>query len=227
MKQRAYVAYIRVSTKGQEKSGLGLEAQREIIRHYAHIDQMEVVCEFVETESGKEIDNRPQLQKAVAFCLRENYVLVVAKLDRLSRDVEHIFKLMRVLGGRFKSFDLPSTDSFTLSIFAGLAQREREIIGIRTKQALKAKKAQGVKLGKPENFSDEGRRNGAGVMKEKARSNEGNIRATKLIEHCREKNMTFEEIAEQLNSNGFQTVRGKRFQKMTVKLLWDRSKIAR
>ena len=219
-----YVAYLRVSTQEQKKSGLGIEAQREIIKHYATIDGVEIFQEYVETESGKETDNRPKLHEAIKFCQAHNCILVVAKLDRLSRDVEHIFRLQKQLGDRFKSCDLPSSDSLTLSIFAGLAQREREIISIRTRQALKAKKAQGAILGKPENFSIEGRKAGALTMKLKALVHPSNTRATSLIDHCRNKAMSFEQIAHELNKNGFKTVRGKMYQRATVKMLWDRVK---
>lgn len=221
MKQ--YVAYLRVSTQEQKKSGLGIDAQREIIRHYANIEGAKIIKEFVEAESGKETNNRPQLQEAIAYCHENNCILVVAKLDRLSRDVEHIFRLQKQLGERLKSCDLPSSDSLTLSIFAGLAQREREIISIRTRQALKAKKEQGAKLGKPENFSIDGRRAGALVIKDRARNHPSNTRATTLIEHCRGKGMSFGQIADELNKNGFKTVKGKPYQRATVKLLWDRS----
>ena len=220
---KPYVSYLRVSTQEQKKSGLGIEAQREIIRHYAEIDGAEILQEYVETESGKETENRPQLQEAIRFCQHHNCVLVVAKLDRLSRDVEHIFKLQKQLGDRFKSCDLPGSDSLTLSIFAGLAQREREIISIRTRQALKAKKAQGAILGKPENFSTKGRKAGALTMKIKALANQSNTRATRLIERCRSSEMSFEKIAQELNRNGFKTVRGKEYKRATVKMLWDRN----
>ena len=220
---RHYVAYLRVSTQEQRKSGLGIDAQREIIRHYADIDNVQILEEFIEAESGKETDNRPQLHEAINFCQVHDCVLVVAKLDRLSRDVEHIFRLQKQLGDRFKSCDLPSSDSLTLSIFAGLAQREREIISIRTRQALKAKKAQGVILGKPENFSTMGRMAGALTMKIKAQFHPSNTRASKLIEHCRNKKMSFEQIAQELNKNGFRTVKGKDYKRATVKMLWDRN----
>jgi len=219
---KKYVSYLRVSTQEQKKSGLGMEAQRAIIAHFAGADQAEVIQEFVETESGKDIENRPVLQEAIRFCQENGYTLIVAKLDRLSRDVEHIFKIQKQLGEQFKSCDLPSTDSLTLSIFAGLAQREREIISIRTKQALKAKKAQGVILGRPENFSDQGRRAGTLSRSEKAKENPYNKRALVLIGHCRAKGLSFAKIADELNGNGFVTVTGKAYHKTTVKILFDR-----
>ena len=190
---RKYIAYMRVSTKGQERSGLGLQAQKAIIDHYTKLEGAEIVQEYIETESGKDIENRPKLQLAINECMKSNFILIVAKLDRLSRDVEHIFKIQKKLGEhRFKSCDLPSSDSLTLSIFAGLAQREREIISIRTKVALQAKKAQGVKLGKPENLTQEARDKGVVAIKEKAKKNRNNRVATALIEKCKREKMTLQ-----------------------------------
>ncbi len=219
---KKYIPYLRVSTKKQKRSGLGLEAQRAIIEHYTQVDGAELGKEFIETESGKDIENRPILKEAIKYCLKNGFTLVVAKLDRLSRDVEHIFSIHKKMNGLFKSCDLPTTDSLTLSIFAGLAQREREIISIRTKQALKAKKEQGVILGKTENFNDEVRRLGAKVRQDKARSNPSNRGATTLIRHCRAKGLSFQAIADELNTNGFLTVTGKQYRKATVKMLFDR-----
>ena len=215
-----YVSYLRVSTKEQGKSGLGLEAQRAIIAHYTDADGAELVREFLETESGKELENRPILQEAVRYCIQHNAVLVVAKLDRLSRDVEHIFRLMKVLGSRFKSCDLPTTDSLTLSIFAGLAQREREIISIRTRQALQAKKAKGETLGKLENLTQEGRNKGANKVRQTAQENQQNVQASAVIKMYREQGKTFQDIAQQLNTSQFRTVRGKIFSKAMVRYLW-------
>lgn len=217
---KKYVSYLRVSTKGQQKSGLGLEAQRAVINHYATIDKIEIAQEFLEAQSGKDIESRPILKQAIAFCKANNYILVVAKLDRLSRDVEHIFNIIKQLGeGNFKSCDLPSTDSLTLSIFSGLAQREREIISIRTKVALQAKKERGEKLGKPENLSDTGRALGVATNKAKARNNSNNTRAKSMIAKCKEQGMTLEAIAQELNSSGFVTSQGKEFTKTAVKRL--------
>lgn len=217
MKQ--YIAYLRVSTKGQERSGLGLQAQRAIIQYYAKADNAEIIQEYIESESGKDIDNRPKLNEAINYCIKHNTVLVVAKLDRLSRDVEHIFRIQKRLGDRFKSCDLPSTDSLTLSIFSGIAQRERELISIRTKQALQAKKKQGAKLGKPENLTAEARAKGVEAIKAKAKSNTHNRVATALIEKCKRENKTLQEIADELNHNGFKTSQGKMFNPISVSRL--------
>lgn len=211
-----YISYIRVSTKGQERSGLSFEAQKAIIEHYAQIDKVEIVREFIETESGKDIENRPILKEAIQYALKHRYILVVAKLDRLSRDVEHIFKIHKEMGSLLKSCDLPTTDALTLSIYAGIAQRERELISIRTRQALQAKIRGGAKLGKMSNLTDKGRRAGTLARSYKAQSNQNNQRAKAFVHICRQKGMSLAEIAEQLNSNGFSTATGKKFKKMTV-----------
>jgi DNA invertase Pin-like site-specific DNA recombinase len=220
MKQ--YIAYLRVSTKGQERSGLGLAAQRAIIEHYTAVEEAEIVHEFVESESGKTMENRPKLKEAIELCRTYNYTLIVAKLDRLSRDVEHIFGIKRKLGENLKSCDLPSTDSMTLSIFAGIAQRERELISIRTKAALKQKKKHGVKLGSPQNLTNEARAKGTAAIKRKAAENKNNRLATALIEKCKRENMTLQAIADELNYHGFSTVRGKNFHKVSVSRLIKR-----
>lgn len=214
-----YIGYIRVSTKGQEKSGLGLQAQKAIIEHYASIDNAEIIQVITESESGKDIENRPKLKEAIELCTKNNYTLIVAKLDRLSRDVEHIFKIKKLLGDRFKSCDLPSTDSLTLSIFSGIAQRERELISIRTKQALQAKKRQGVKLGKPENFNNTGRDKGVKTIKDKAQKNENTIRAKSLAIVHRKQGMSFNKIANLLNENGFRSSKNGLFYSQSVKRL--------
>lgn len=216
---KKYIAYLRVSTKGQERSGLGLEAQRAIIEHYTAVEEAEVVQEFVESESGKDIENRPKLREAIHLCKTYNYTLVVAKLDRLSRDVEHIFSIKRKLGDNLKSCDLPSTDSMTLSIFAGIAQRERELISIRTKAALKVKKKQGIVLGSPQNLTNEARAKGTAAIKRKAAENKNNRLATALIEKCKREGMTLQAIADELNHHGFRTARGKEFHKVSVSRL--------
>lgn len=211
-----YVCYIRVSTKRQERSGLSFDAQKAIIEHYAQLDKAEIAAEFIETESGKDLENRPILKEAIQYAQANKCVLVVAKLDRLSRDVEHIFKIQKQLGSLFKSCDLPTTDALTLSIYAGIAQRERELISIRTRQALQAKKRQGAKLGRLSNLTYEGRSAGGAARRNKAKTNQNNQRAIALIRICREKGMSLAEIANHLNSNGFATATGKSFSKATI-----------
>ena len=215
-----YISYIRVSTKKQGKSGLGLEAQKAIIENFCK--DWTLKKEFKEVESGKDIFNRPVLKDAIKYAKKNKCVLVVAKLDRLSRDVEHIFKLKKQLGELLKSCDLPNTDSLTLSIFAGLAQREREIISIRTKVALAQKKKQGVKLGTVENLTQKGRNKGVKSIIKKAQLNENNKRSMELIRLYKSNGMTLQEIADNLNNAGFKTSTGKQFHKTTVSRLYKR-----
>jgi DNA invertase Pin-like site-specific DNA recombinase len=195
---------------------LSFDAQKAIIEHYAEIDKAEIVKEFIETESGKDISNRPILKSAIEYALTNKAVLVVAKLDRLSRDVEHIFKIQKQLGVYFKSCDLPTTDALTLSIYAGIAQRERELISIRTRQALQAKKKQGAKLGRIDNLTQAGRNAGGSARSNKAKLNQNNQRAIAFIAECRKNQLSLSLIAQQLNKNGFRTSTGKMFQKGSI-----------
>jgi DNA invertase Pin-like site-specific DNA recombinase len=135
--QMKVVAYIRVSTKGQGDSGLGLEAQRDYIKRAAQQNDWEVIGEFVDVVSGKlAIEDRPEGAKALALCKEQNAQLVVAKLDRLSRDVHHIAGLMKTT--KFKVATMPHAQTFELHLYAALAQQEREFISGRTREALAA-----------------------------------------------------------------------------------------
>ena len=218
---KSYIAYYRVSTSKQKRSGLGLDAQKAIVEYYATKEEIPIIATFVEAESGKNIENRPKLQAAITLCVQNNYKLIVAKLDRLSRDVEHVFKISKLLNDKLVCCDLPSTDTLSLSIFAGLAQRERELISIRTIAALAEKKKQGVKLGRPENFSNVGRKKGNKIVKANAHSNTNTKRAIPLIHSYRKEGLTFQKIADILNENSFKTATGKLFGRNTVKHIYD------
>lgn len=142
---KSFIQYRRVSTVRQGQSGLGLESQEETVRRYVKGQNGTVVGEFVEVESGKNND-RPQLTLALNECRRLKATLVVAKLDRLSRNAEF---LLRLQNGNvdFVCCDCPNVDRFTVGILALVAQRERELISERTKSALQAAKKRGVQLG--------------------------------------------------------------------------------
>jgi DNA invertase Pin-like site-specific DNA recombinase len=140
----SYVAYFRVSTDRQGRSGLGLEAQREAVRRFLRSDDRQLLS-FTEVESGKN-NARPQLAAAMDACRRAGAVLLIAKLDRLSRDVAFIAGLMKS-DVRFIAADMPEADAFRLHIEAAIAEEERRRISGRTKAALGAAKARGVKLG--------------------------------------------------------------------------------
>src|SRR6476659_8403744 len=149
--QGKFVAYFRVSTDKQGKSGLGLEAQRKSVLDYLDGGRWSLVAEFTEIESGKRND-RPELEKALAACKKQKAKLVIAKLDRLSRNLAFIAALMDS-GVEFVAVDNPHANKLTVHILAAVAQHEREIIGQRTRDALQAAKARGKKLGKTKKSS--------------------------------------------------------------------------
>jgi DNA invertase Pin-like site-specific DNA recombinase len=138
-----YIAYYRVSTDKQGQSGLGLEAQREAVRPYAG----QILAEYTEVESGK-LDSRPQLLSALAHCEKSGSTLLIAKLDRLSRDAAFLFTL-RKSGVQILAADMPTAGMLEFGIRALFAQHEREQISARTKAALQAAKARGIRLGSP------------------------------------------------------------------------------
>ena len=145
--QGRFVAYFRVSTDRQGKSGLGLEAQREVVLNYLDGGRWTLIDEFTEIESGKRND-RPELEKAFAACKKQKAKLVIAKLDRLSRNLAFIATLMDS-GVEFIAVDNPHANKLTIHILAAVAQHKREMISARTSAALKAAKARGKRLGNP------------------------------------------------------------------------------
>jgi DNA invertase Pin-like site-specific DNA recombinase len=142
-----FVAYIRVGTDKQGRSGLGLEAQLKAVHDYLNGGTWSLVGEFTEIESGKR-NERPELVKALAACKRNKAKLVIAKLDRLSRNLAFIATLMDS-GVEFVAVDNPHANKLTIHILAAVAQHEREMIAQRTKDALQAAKARGVALSNP------------------------------------------------------------------------------
>jgi DNA invertase Pin-like site-specific DNA recombinase len=143
-----WVSYLRVSTDRQGASGLGLEAQRKAVTDYLNGGRWQLAAEFVEVESGKRSNNRPQLAAALAACKKQKAKLVIAKLDRLARNVHFISGLMEA-GVEFVACDMPHANKLTIHILAAVAEHEREAISARTKAALAAIKARGRKLGGP------------------------------------------------------------------------------
>jgi DNA invertase Pin-like site-specific DNA recombinase len=183
---------------------LGLEAQRTDVRRFVNCESC-IIAEFTDVESGKKA-NRPELLKAIAECKATGATLIIAKLDRLSRDVEFIFAL-RNAGVDFKACDLPDFNTLTLGMFAVIAQHEREMISQRTKKALAVKKEKGVKLGSPvaSQTLQAVTEKGLNARKANARSNENNVKATALIVSMRNAGATWTAIANELNAKGFRT----------------------
>jgi DNA invertase Pin-like site-specific DNA recombinase len=215
-----FVVYYRVSTKKQGESGLGLQAQYTYIHHF--IDQENIVREFTEIQSGGDFETRLVLQKALKLCRDNNYTLAIAKIDRLSRKTEDALYIYNVLKGNLFSCDIPNLDKFTLTLFMAIADRERELISIRTKQALDVKRAE-IGEWRNSSISKDAWEKGQERIKEKARLNVNNKRATELIVLYKDKGLTLQQISDKLNENGFATSSGKSFHRTTVNRLLGRS----
>lgn len=224
MEQTNYVSYLRQSTKKQSLSNLGIEAQREIIQKY--LGQIKPIAEFVETESGKKTD-RPKLAEALELCRKTKSTLIVAKLDRLSRNVAFTSKLLES-DVEIKFCDFPEANRLVLHIIASIAEYEAGLISTRTKQALKAKKARGVSLGKPENLVNN---LGKAITKsnltnrQKALDNDNNRRAIAMLKVMATQDLSLSEMARRLNEEGFVTSQGKQFTAWQVSVLLKRYKL--
>lgn len=202
-----FVAYLRVSTAKQERSGLGLAAQRSKITDYLSAED-ELVAEFVETQSGKN-DCREELWKALHHAKRHSAKLLIAKLDRFSRKVSFISRIMEE-GVGLAVADMPHATDFQLHIFAALAQEERRLISERTKAALAEAKRRGVVLGS----------NGR-VLATRNRADAVRF-ASKIwpyIAPMIDDGMSFSSISRRLNRLGVETARGGQFHPQTIKNL--------
>jgi DNA invertase Pin-like site-specific DNA recombinase len=200
---RRFVAYYRVSTDRQGRSGLGLEAQQKAVRDYLNGGAWEIAGEFVEIESGKRAD-RPELAEALEACRRHRAKLVIAKLDRLSRNLAFIATLMES-GAEFIAVDNPHASKLTLHILAAVAEHEREAISERTKAALAAAKARGTRLGTPDPRGAVARM-GAAL---KARASQFAANVAPIIRELQAAGYTSHNaIAGQLNARQVATARG-------------------
>lgn len=199
-----YAHYLRVSTQKQGIDGYGIDAQRAAIAHYVP------AVEFVEVESGKRKD-RPELLKALDFCKRNNAVLIVAKLDRLARNVAFVSMLMES-GVEFVCADFPTANRLTIHILAAVAEHEASMISTRTKAGLAAAKARGVVLGKSmdkakANKGHESQSVAADMAADRVKSTIHNLVAT----------LSLRQVAERLNKMGVETPRGKQWTAQAVK----------
>jgi DNA invertase Pin-like site-specific DNA recombinase len=212
VKTTGFVAYYRVSTDRQGRSGLGVAAQREAVRRHLAGAGGTLLAEHIEVESGKRND-RPELQKALAICRRQKAKLVIAKLDRLSRNVAFIAAIMDS-AVEFVACDNPHATRLTLHILTAVAEHEREMIAARTKAALRAAKALGVRLG----------RNGAERLApaNKAAAVERATRLKPILAELTASGMSARQIATELTSRRIVTPRGGRWHPQTVTRLLDR-----
>lgn len=213
---KRYVIYTRVSTAEQGKSGLGLEAQYRDIELFLHNfseTPWEIIGEFQDVQSGK-VDDRPELLKALQLARKEKADLLVAKLDRLSRDVEFIARTIKQATIRVAS--MPHADNFQLHIYAALAEQEREFISKRTKAALQVAKERGKKLGGLRDATM--KRNHAIQLKAKAEAD----KVMKIVGPLRNAGQTLSTIAGSLNEMEVRTSRGGSWTAMQVKRVLDR-----
>ncbi len=213
-----FIAYYRVSTDRQGRSGLGLEAQQTAVMDFLNGGDWQLRAEFTEVESGKHSD-RPELAKALAACRRHKAKLVIAKLDRLARNVAFISGLMESKVD-FVAADMPYANKLTVHIMAAMAEYEREQISDRTKKALAAAKAKGKKLGwsMPSRQREQLKASRKGVKSNIAHAD---LFAENTLPIIREVQVagitTLQGIAEALNARGVQTARGKKWFPATVK----------
>jgi DNA invertase Pin-like site-specific DNA recombinase len=215
---RHYVAYYRVSTAKQGKSGLGLEAQEAAVAAFlgGKGAEAKLLASYTEVESGKR-DDRPELARAMEHARLTGATLLIAKLDRLSRDAHFLLGLQKA-GVEFTACDMPHADKFTVGIMAMVAQKEREAISQRTKEALAAAKARGVKLGNPNgaaHLRGLGNEAAAAALREGARARADGLAGT--IAALRERGVTSANgLAKALNEAHIATPRGGRWTARSV-----------
>jgi DNA invertase Pin-like site-specific DNA recombinase len=205
MAQGQFVAYYRVSTARQGMSGLGLDAQREAVARYLNGGEWELVGEFTETETGKganALEKRPQLRAALELCKRRGATLIIAKLDRLARNVHFVSGLLET-GCDFVAADMPQANKVMIQMHAVMAEWERDQISKRTKDALAAAKARGVKLGTA----------GAANLKPnvEARQRAADASAVRLagtVAGFRARNLSQRDMVGELNALGIKTPNG-------------------
>ena len=207
-----YVAYYRVSTKRQGESQLGLKAQKHAVERFISPEMIDK--EFTEIETGTSKKYRPILNEAIELCKNTGATLIIAKLDRLARNVAFVSSLMDSKV-KFKAVDMPQANELTIHIMSAIAQHEAKAISKRVKEGL----AQSTKkLGTPANLTEEARLRGLESIRHKAKNNPNNKRALAYVKMMKERNelkkrkkLKLKEIAEELNSEGFKTSTGKDF----------------
>lgn len=220
--KKRFVLYFRVSTQRQGISGLGLDAQKLAVKNY--IQNNEVVAEFIEIETGTNKRVRVEINKAIELCKKEGAILLISKLDRLSRSVSFIANLMES-NIDFIAVDMPEANRLTIHVMAAMAEYEARIISQRTKISLAiAKNERGVILGTPANLTQDARIKGAAKKKEIAVNNKNNIQSTAMILLLKKSaKISYANVAIKLNTSGFLTSSGKCHTAKSVQLLWIRA----
>lgn len=212
-----FVAYYRVSTQKQGKSGLGLEAQQSAVRDYLNGGNWELLAEYTEVESGKgsnALDKRPALKEAIAFAKKNKARIIIAKIDRLSRNVHFLTGLMESKI-QFVAVDMPEANELTTHIMAAFAQNEAKRISERTKEALAAAKSRGVILGKPENLQK-----GCTQNKEKALVFASKIKP--MIQALQRDGLTQRAMVQRLNDLGIKTAENAEWRLLTLQRVLKR-----
>lgn len=222
-----YIAYYRVSTKGQGHTGLGLTAQKRVVNEFLK-DGDELINQYQEIESGKKSD-RPKLIDAIEECIKTGSTLLIAKLDRLSRDVAFIYTLMNS-NVKFKCVDMPEATPLTIGLMAVLAEEEAKRVSERTKASLKSIKLKikrgevhisktgkvVLSLGSPQNLTEESRKKASEALRNKALNNPDTKKAYAFMEVLRGVGYTYDQIADKLNDSGFKAPKGGKFSKGQV-----------
>lgn len=206
---KTYVSYIRVSTQKQGRSGLGLEAQEQAVTDYLHTYGGELIGQFSEVESGAR-DDRPELHKALRACRLKGATLLIAKLDRLSRNHRFLVELQDS-SVNFICCDMPDANRLTIGLMANIADYERQLISERTRAAMKAAQARGVVLGNPRlsEFRNTDTRKANAVRISKSQAYKAEIlEVITEMESEQGERLSAKEIARRLNDSGYQTPRG-------------------
>ncbi len=207
------IAYYRVSTTKQGRDGLGMDAQRASVNAFAATHGLEIVAAFDEVETGTRKRARPEIARAIAAAKAQNAVLLIAKLDRLARNVAFISGLMEA-GVRFVAVDMPQVTNLTLHILAAVAEEEARLISSRTKAALAAAKARGVKLGTPANLTHKAQQ--AGADANRARAVTETAKMLNYARMLRDSGLPLARVADRLNADGYTTRSGRALAPMTV-----------
>lgn len=221
--EKKYVAFYRVSTQRQGIDGLGMQAQQDIIKNF--VSDGKIIAEFSEVASGKrkkkqrwgqESSERQTLREALEVCKKENAILIIAKIDRLTRELELLVDIEKS-GVQFIFCNHPDANIFTIRLYVIIAEKELADISQRTKAALGVLKRNGKKLGTPSNLTKEAQKKSVESIKANARK--GSACIAKQIDDLLKQGLSLRKIAEKLNEYGRKTSTGKKFAVSTVQYL--------